>query len=255
MAPELTPFERSVQRQLDRFKQTEAWHIGGNSPKWVADLLTRLRNVVPSQHPVEVLAVTGVSIQADLAWSRYRVSVAMLVQRGWSVEMSLLTFKNFRFAFPMEQLKPEMYALLSRKQLCDSYGDTFGNLIADICIDPDCQPVFARLLRGQMDNTEIVRPTMHVAVAVDIDECVLQLNGGSFPRGFNLSTLLADIGSPARMAGGPPCTLPYTEAARLYHEATGGCEADFTFSLNPQEVDYEALAASGQEVRKIDGLE
>lgn len=255
MTPELTPFERSVQRQLDRFKQTEAWRRGDAAPSWVVEVLSRLKSAVPAQHPVEVLAVTGVVVENDFAIGHYKIEVSMLVQRGWSVDVSLLAFRNFRFAFPNEQFKPEMYSLLSRKQLCDTYGSSFGNLIADICVDPDCQPVFARLLRGQLDGVEVVRPTMHVMMTVHLDERMLLETNGRLPRGFNLTTALTDFGSPVRSPGGPPCTLPYTEAARLYHQATGGCEADFTFSLSPTEVDYEALANAGQEVRKIDGLE
>lgn len=242
----MTPYEASIERQYKLYADNQ-WGRE-NLPPWLHQLLMRLPNAVPSREAVEVLAVTGLMVtQADLDWN-LELTVRLLLQRGWSVEMSMMMFKNFRLAHPLPQFKPEMYALMSRKQLQDSFGVAFGNVIADVCVDPDSQPVFAALLFGNLDDA-ITRPCMHAALKMRIDRDLA--NDGRLP-GARLEFSLEGVTRLGVAPGGPMKSIPYAEAVTLYQEATG-CTPEFLVSINPREVDYEELARLGEALRQTDG--
>jgi len=238
-----------VERQLSFYNANN--YSGPPLPQWVRPLLLRLKNAVPAQHPVEVLAITGMYIaQKDVDWTM-QVVVRMLVQRGWSVEMSLLMYRNFRLAYPMLRYKPEMYALLSRKQLREEFGSTYGDVIADICVDPDSQPVFSRMLSGNLDDL-VLRPAMHVMVAFDIDQLLFHDSASTLPVSAKLSIELSNVQSGQLMGnGGPPQSLTMSVASSLYREATGS-EPEFMVPINPREIDYENFASVGEALRQAD---
>lgn len=237
----MTPYEKSARRHLLRYKNVQLGVI--QVPAWLPTLLDRLPTAVPAQHPFEVLCVTGLMCQQTSYDYHRKVGVRLLLQRGWSVEMSMQMFKNFRWSHPSDVIAPDMLRLLSRKQLTDTYGMTFGTVIADVCMDPDTQPVFAALLSGDLDRL-VARPASHAVFQVLVDSDLLPDDNSSLPQNFFQSGELHDAGVPTAA----PATIPMAEAARLYKDATG-CDPEFVFNINPRELDYDALAHSAETVR------
>lgn len=234
----MTPFEISIDRMIEKYRKMG--YAQPDPPPWLRMLLHRLRFAIPAKHAAEVLAVTGVQAVHDMYGGRLNVHVRMLLQRGWGVNMSMFMYKNFRMCHPTNYgYEVENLALLTRGQLIAQFGPSFGAVLADMFADPDSQPVFCALFMGKLDEL-VVRPALHVATVIEVGDDV---TGDTVMRADLGPLRLLDASEPGQMPGGEPKTLTYTTAFQIYRDATG-LEPDFTFDINPRELDYEALAAA-----------
>lgn len=208
------------------------------TPGWVYDLLRRLARQIPARYPYEVMCLDRFRISDALFRSDYRnalvIDAVWLLQRGWSVEMSLQAWRNFRTAFPVLKFDPIAFKVMHRDDLIEEYGPTFGNIFADLCIDPDSQPVIGALLANCFEqniqraytlavtSTEVSMEVMENGL--DINEVALQIDLKYHDfNGFGLVDA--------------PASVDPLYARRAYNKCTGGTLPD-TFSLHPRDIDY-----------------
>lgn len=211
------------------------------TPPWLYKLLLRIRDQIPARYPYEVLCLAGVRVSDTFYARSAEVQARWLLQRGWSVDMSLQVWKNFRLMFPTPRFEPETLRILPREGLVAEYGKTFGDLIADVCVDPDNQPVIAALLFNKFDSY-IERPMTLAGTAITIDEnqlfdrdpnwvCNSQIN-------FDFQMIEVGTFEDMQTVVDKPVTLTADVARRIYARATGA-EPRRTFTLNPLEISYE----------------
>ena len=216
----------------------------------IITLLERLPAALAAREPLEAVCVTGLKSYADLASLRVRIGVRLLVQSGWDMELSMLMYRNFMFLQPKPRYPVETLRLMTRTQLIEEYGPTYGDVIADVCTNPSLQPIFAALFFGDLDR-EVVRPMRHIVVHFLVDEKALLYMDSRWAQKAEIAfDAIEECGGPSAgaVAGAPPRIVPYSEAAELYKENTGE-EPRFTFSINPREIDYARQAAQ-EEIRQ-----
>lgn len=212
-------------------------------PRWLINVVLRLEEALPAYHPVEPLCVTSVDVDYEHMYDRHHIRCGVLAQRGWGLNMSLMLFKNFRFMYPTLKYDPQMHAVMSRQQLVDEYGDTFGNVFADLCRDPASQPILWHLLNNKLES-QLHRPCIHAWTTFTVD----QQNGkGQFAR-----LPLYAYGAAAD-ENTPISSMLIADAEARYRHATG-LEPDFTYSLDPREVDYELKAQEESAKETVRGL-
>lgn len=216
----------------------------------IITLLERLPAALAAREPLEAVCVTGLQSYADLASARIRVGARMLVQSGWDMQLSMLMYRNFMFLQPKPRYPVETLRLMTRTQLHEEYGPTYGEVIADVCTNPSLQPIFAALFFGDLDR-EVVRPMRHIVVRFLVDERLMMYMDPRMAQKAEIAfEEFEECGGPGDLpvAGAPPRIVPYSEAAALYHENVGE-EPRFTFSINPREIDYARQAAQ-EDVRQ-----
>lgn len=218
-----TPYERSVLDQM-RSQQLRS----PDNRRRVFSILSKLPQAMSSRFPVEVLALLGTAVyeSIDPAGAPF-LKVRLLVQRGWDRDFSLMMYKNFRLNYPtLNGYEPEALRLLNRKQLQREFS-AFGDTVADVISDSECQPFFHALLFGKTE-TQVHRPCADVVVTVEIsdDPQVDRILGASMERGLDTS-------------------IPAGIAFDLYRKATGQ-DLALNFSINPYEVDYAACAQAAE---------
>lgn len=241
----MAPYEASVVRALRDVARSSRDRI----PLWMPGLLNRIPARVSSILPLEVVCVLRVGMTHDMMRYEKKLNVQVLAQRGWSKELSFAAYKNFRFVHPALRFPVEAFRVMPRASLVDEYGHTFGNLLADVCVDPDSQPYFHALLTGDL-TTQRWRPMLDALLQYDmtmLDQIVTP--NGSLPSGFVETVMYRNGPADLYDAGTTPRTLGHAEATEMFYDATG-FTPDFTFDISPQEMDYEALAEAGTPVWK-----
>lgn len=114
----------------------------------------RMRAVVMNRLPVTPMCVTHIQHEFDLTALQHKVVTRMVVQLGYDMETSMMLWRNFRLNFPGDPFAYGAKQLLSKEQLVDQYGKTYGDMLAQVIIDPDSQPILGALLRGETAGTE-----------------------------------------------------------------------------------------------------
>lgn len=242
------PYRNSVTKVIKDHVRTLPF-MHRRTPDWLVVLLHRLPAAVSAKHPVEVHALCGLNIQEEPFTRRLHVFVRLLVQRGWSVAMSLQMYRNFKLAFPsMEGYEPEGLSLMTQKQLKGLFGETFGHVLGELFADPEAQPVFSALLRKQ--HVLHYRPCYMAGLKLEIDEVYLE--GAEQLRRCPLEFEFGWVEHGMTGLHSLPRALNPTEAAEIYRDVTGS-EPELSFNLSPYEIDYEALAQTAEEVRQADG--
>lgn len=203
------------------------------TPPWVFKLLLRLPGQISARYPYEALCMTGLRIVDDLMYTGdVSIETQWLLQRGWNVDMSIMLWRNFRVAFPQMRFEPETHRALPRTELVKEYGETFGNVIADVCVDPDSQPAINALLFNRFDRRIDRACTMGV-----VTTRVSQRHVRDELEHADLVNGLAFWDSTLFHVTDKPVTLAAADAARVYSEYTGGVLRT-TFTLHPCEIDY-----------------
>lgn len=237
----MSNYDVSVKTAIDSMMVSQA-------PAWLPVLAWRLRDAVSAKYPLEVLAVTGLDVQRDVASPVLKVKFRVLAQRGWDLDTSIVLYKNFRFFHPVLAVPIEALPLLSRKQLIETFGDSFGTIIADLMVDPGTQPIFLALLNGTLSNP-VTRPLVDAVLCVDVMDDTdpvkiavdpVQISSIQYvtPGGGLLSDKLVSISE--------------WDAATLWQRAVG-TRPNFSTSLSVQDIDYEKIAEAGQTVRQAGG--
>ena len=82
------------------------------------------------------------------------------------------------------------------------------------------------------------------------DPQLLPANQTSLPAGMQLDFELWYRSGPGAMfdKDSKPSTLSHAEASQIYEKATGQ-KPNFTFDVNPMELDYDGLAESAHPIR------
>ena len=227
--------ELSIAMVVNRRRQSAA---EPKTPSWMHEFLCRIARQIPTRYPYEVLCLDRMRV-ADAAFrSDYRnvitIECVWMLQRGWDVGMSLQVWRNFRFAFPQLKFDPIAFKVMHRKDLVEEYGETFGNIFADLCIDPDSQPVIGALLYNQF-NQNIPRPCTMAVTSCEIAEELIE----DFLR---VSNMTVDINLQFVDFAGfgvtdSATTMPTQNARGVYNKCTGGNLRD-TFTLHPRDLDY-----------------
>lgn len=247
----MTPYAQSVVNQLQRWQSVN--YMGTRLPRWMPRWLVSLEKKMPTAHPLELLALTGLRWEQDDMQYTMRLDLRMLVQMGYGPAASVAMYSAFRAIHPTLPVPAETFPVLTRNQLCEMFGPGFGNMIADICVDPARQPCFAKLLLGG----DVFQPVeMHAAlscVTATFNQMMLNDHKDSDepPSGMQIPLELFSLVSGSSPQKGPLVPLPPHEAQQLYRDATGQEYPRF-YSLHPLDVDYGSHHPE-EEVRQADG--
>lgn len=203
------------------------------TPPWLLSALCRLVGRVPVTVEYEPMCLDGVRLYDDVAqWGSQTLSTRWLMQRGWDLNTSLLAWRNFRTAYPQLRYDPVAMQVMSRDQLIDEFGTTFGNLLANLCIDPDSQPIFHALLHKRFEQN-VRRPMAYVELSVRYMMAHAERMEHELPN-FMLRYFKGQGDQPQEK----PVTIDDDTARNVYHRCTGH-DLQTEISLHPIELDYE----------------
>lgn len=214
-------------------------------PLWMRLTIDRLYALVPQIVPYEPVCMIGMDWSDEVFANGHTVRVGLLLEKGWSVETSILTYRNFRLSHPTFRFDPVVFRTFSRRQLQEELGVTYGNIVADLCVDPDAQPVFGALLFG-----DLIQPTQRAYVAKEMAFSVSQQVAKELTAsGRMASTVFLDLkGCSVKevVDDGRPYSLD--TAAQVYAKRTG-FTLDPSINIDPRSFDHD-LAAIRAEVRQ-----
>lgn len=205
------------------------------TPPWLFEMVMRLPGNIPARYPYEALCLAGLRVQDDQLYNGFLVmETQWLLQRGWNVDMSLMLWRNFRTAFPQLRFEPEAYRAMPRSELVKEYGETFGNVIADVCVDPDSQPVINALLFRRF-NSDIDRACALAVVTTRISpDAVVSADLSRVDLIHSMTFWDPVMFNPSDK----PVTLETAKAAAIFYKNTDGGTLRTTFTLHPCEIDY-----------------
>lgn len=215
-------------------------------PLWLSAVLNRLHSHIPNVVPYDALALTGIGWQRDVQVTNvHNLTAGLLLEKGWSVDQSVLVYKNFRLCHPQLRFDPQMLRTFSRKQLREELGFTYGDIVADVCSDPQAQPVFNALLFGTLD-TPVPRAFLSHRVHIKVDGDTASNMGSVWDSTCHLHVDGLQAADIQRFA------QPWTpqEAAQVYKQATG-LKLVPGNDINPRSFDYD-LAAIRAALRQAD---
>ena len=223
-------YQRSVRNTLRNELAVSMMRV----PLWVVEALGNIYRHVPTKVPYSVLALTNVSWEReprDLDVEKIRAQ--LLLHNGWDIETSALLYKNFRVAFPQWPVNPEMWRVYSRQQLREELGPTYGDIVADLCSDPTCNPIFGAMMLGDLGQP-VQRRFAQQVMSFNVSRRVL-VNGRLPERaridlyGCTTDDIRADA-----------IAVDERQADDLYHRTTGKHLIDP--DIDPRTYDYDRAA-------------
>lgn len=231
------PLDRSI------FKALEP--LGGlnNGFEWHESVARRLRSVASK---VEVLAPIEPLAYIEVEEQRYInpmwIKAKLLCQRGYNVADSLRIYHNMNEYSPSVMSVPfDAYRLMTREQLKQDHGAFFGNLIADLCIEPHSQPILYALLTRDIDRL-VYRPCVLVGMRTPVT-ALHHINHDQMPVTLHDPDTwkLLPMDKLLQMK-----SVPHEQANMMYHAATGDESVEFLVSIHPLDIDY----ATGETTQK-----
>ena len=223
--------------------------VGRHIPAAVGVFVGRMRAVVMNRLPVTPMCVTHIQHELDLTALQHKIVTRMVVQLGYDMETSMLLWRNFRLNFPGDPFAYGAKQLLSRQQLVEQYGKTYGEMLAQVITEPDSQPILGALLRGETAGTEhsltysalLACGTPHVKEADIKDakalaECAITDVETRWCGRFDSAATPTD--------SSPPVIMDWLMADSIYQGAVRPISATLPhgFSIDPKFVDYNAEA-------------
>jgi len=223
--------EYSIARAINDRRQRA---VDGKNPPFLFDVVLRMARRLPVMFPYEVLCCSRLQVSDNLYARSVSLDAVFLLQRGWSLPMSLMLWRNFRAAYPLLRFQPEAHQVLTRQQLQEEYGP-FGDVIADVCVDPDKQPVIAALLYNRFEEG-IERPCTLAVASLEVTAELGQdwskiLDAADLPVTLKFMSSFGEVVD-------EPTTLSETSAQNIFKAATGGGTLQTRFSLHPLDIDY-----------------
>ena len=94
----MTPYAQSVVNQLQRWQSVN--YMGTRLPRWMPRWLVSLEKKMPTAHPLELLALTGLRWEQDDMQYTMRLDLRMLVQMGYGPAASVAMYNAFRVIHP-----------------------------------------------------------------------------------------------------------------------------------------------------------
>lgn len=237
-------WRRSVDNALMNLQTSGRYlRIDPNNMTMIANALGSVRAGVMARYAVEPIALKKIwDVQTVTFEQRVIMQVGLLVQRGLGVPEALRFWKNLRFAIGAN-INPHAMQLWNREQIVEELGSAFGHPVASAIADPPSNPV----LHALMFKTHGVQLYRSASLAW----CVATVTG---ERGKSRVAFTPPSG--IREGEVPTPDQPLTDltvgaAEGYYRSATDGMHLDFTFCLDPVEMDYADEAEKA--VRETDG--
>jgi hypothetical protein len=181
----MTDFERSIARVVERDIEHVLGPFGtAGEDAYRAEKFTRLRHaatilcrrmqtMVPALLPCEVMAMLGLVLEKDEAAQAYSMIARLLLSAGWPVAQNVQFYQSFRKANP-ELWDLQLARLLARGQLQKTYGLGFGDVIADLLVEPRKHPLLYAMLYGNItEPIEMVFRTAFVPLVMPYDKLFL----------------------------------------------------------------------------------
>lgn len=234
---------RSVDRALRGMTFGGILQLDPQGLTLLREQLSLLRQKIPVRWPIEPIAMYGVGdvFVSGRDDTLVTLRVFLLVQRGYPLPEAMLFWRNLRFAIA-EDINPHAMQLWTRDQIVETLGEAFGGPVADAIAEPRSNATLHALLYKR-HGLQIYRPA---AIAW------LDVKLGSDFR-LNRTTVRMTMSDPSGVvegteptAGTPLSDLTATDAEQLYTRVTEDGIMDFTFFLDPSEIDYAAEAEKAQ---------
>ena len=223
--------------------------VGRHIPAAVGVFVGRMRAVVMNRLPVTPMCVTHICHEFSLEDLRHKVVTRMVVQLGYDMETSMLLWRNFRLNFPGDPFAYGAKQLLSRQQLVEQYGKTYGEMLAQVITEPDSQPILGALLRGETAGTmhSLTYSTLLACGTPNVKEAAIKDAKALAECGISdIETLWCGrLGSAATPTdSSPPVIMDWPMVSSIYESAIRPVSAELPrgFSIDPKFVDYNAEA-------------
>lgn len=226
-------WERSVRALRWHGRRTWSYELANAMQQPLCSLPDKVR----ARWPLNLLCLIDVlEVRRSAFLFGEQVRLLTLAQRGMSLGHALSFYRNLRW---VNRPLPDMHALQlwTKKQVEEEFGTAFGGPVADAIAEPGSQPILHALLFRQFDMMHLNTPVLAI-IDMEIDS----------PRGAP-----AKIKEPFGVQEGfeiqpgtPFHYLPLGSAEGYYASATGLEAPDFSFTLNPLELDYAAEAEEAE---------
>jgi len=192
-------------------------------------LCRRMPLAIPTMEPCEVRAVLGFQLDFEAPSAKYTMATRLLLSNGWSVQQTAQFYDNFRTANP-ELFDVRLARLFTREQLRTTYGNLYGDVLADLLVEPRRNPLLYALFYGNiLEPVPMVFRTVIVPV-----EFYYELPSKP-PSIEKFHTVPIPALGVQDMQGH---YLGYLTAQRLYKDVTGGSLASsLTLSANDHGLD------------------
>jgi hypothetical protein len=223
--------------------------VGRHIPAAVGVFVGRMRSVVMNRLPVTPMCVTHIQHEFDLTALQHKIVTRMVVQLGYDMETSMLLWRNFRLNFPGDPFAYGAKQLLSRQQLVEQYGKTYGEMLAQVITEPDSQPILGALLRGETAGTmhSLTYSTLLACGTPNVKEADIKDAKALAECAItDVETLwYGRFGSAATPTdSSPPVIMDWSTASSIYEDAIRPLDGSLPhgFSIDPKFVDYNAEA-------------
>lgn len=205
--------------------------------------LVLLRTKIPVRWPIEPIAMHSVDNLFVSGRDDTLVSlrVYLMVQRGYPLPEAMLFWRNLRFAIA-EDINPHAMQLWTRDQIIETLGGAFGGPVADAIADPRSNATLHALLYKQ-HGMSIYRPAAFAWLDVTLGSD-FRLHRSSIR--MTMTEPFGVVNGTGPTEGTPLTDLTATDAEQLYTRLTEDGIMDFTFYLDPSEIDYAAEAEKAQ---------
>ena len=201
-------YERSIIRTLRGSGDRCVTHTEG-----LIILAQRLPRAVPVIRPLDVLAMLTAETFHNVYSNKYNTAFELLASRGWNITQTTHMHAKILEGLQRANTTADVARLMTRQQLCGAMGLTYGDMLADVIVDPGSAPVLHAMLYGNI--TQPVDLTFaQIRVDVSYDEETLRHGKEAFRY--------VPIPDPITSKPFIAMNLNTETAQRLYYDATGG---------------------------------
>ena len=201
-------YERSIIRTLRGSGDRTITHTEG-----LIVLARRLPRAVPVVRPLDVLAMLTAESFHNVYSNKFNTAFELLASRGWNITQTTHMHAKIIEKLRCLHTPADMARLMTRQQLCEAMGLTYGDMLADVIVDPGSAPVLYAMLYGNiMEPVDLTFSQIRVDVSYD-EETLRQ-----GPEAFKYVPIPDPLTSKPFLA----INLNTETAQRLYYDATGG---------------------------------